>query len=572
MRAAARRLGVTLGLAAVAVCVDRALAQGQADRPTFRVDSTLIELTLTAQDANGNPVTDLRQDEVAITENGKPREVAFFHFEAAAGSQPAIVAKPMPPAFFTNRPEYTPGPPRNIIAIVIDAVNTRPEDQMAIRAQVLSYLSTIPADARIALYRAGERVHILHDFTDDVASLRARMSKHSLEATLQTQTNVTVQKPEIPAVLREAFDSDYLQVLELSNKEMARFEELSNQQVQDRRSALTLDSLEALGNHLAGIPGRKSIVWITAGTPIATVGAGDPWLKSYERAIRDTSQRLASQGVTIYPVEATGLKPLELKLNASARGDSRGSVTPVQQRAAAAGVVPSATLADLSTTPDQRRLPSALDVLADITGGRFVRNTNDLAAGMKIAASDLRSSYSVGFYTPQEPDNKWHPFKVQVRRPGVKIVSRQGYLGVAPKQPHDWQAADWRNAANNPLRSTGVRIEARCVLVSGVVAAEMQLAADDLHLRKTDKGLVAEFEIAIAEKTADGLSGLRHEPLAFQIDERQAQDLSTVKIRFPKQWRIASTTTMIRLIIYDRFTNRYGTVDVPVSQLLGNQV
>lgn len=343
--------------------------------------------------------------------------MAFFRFEGAADNAPAFVAKPLPPALFTNRPEYTPGPPRNIIAIVIDAVNTRPEDQMAVRAQVLNYLSTITAEARIALYRAGERVVIIHDFTDDIASLRARMAKQALEATLQTQTNVTVQKPDIPGVLREAFDSDYLQVLELSNKEMARFEELSNQQVQDRRSTLTLDSLEALGNHLAGIPGRKSIVWITAGTPIVTVGGGDPRLKSYERAIRDTAQRLASQGVTIYPVEATGLKPLDMKLNANARGDSRGTISPVQQRANAAAQP--ASLADLSTTPDQRRLPSALDVLADVTGGRLLRNTNDLTVGMKTAASDLRSSYWLGFYTPQESDSKWHPFKVQVRRAGT---------------------------------------------------------------------------------------------------------------------------------------------------------
>jgi VWFA-related protein len=569
MTAGTRRFGVSLGIAAM-VAYAGVLAQGPSDRPTFRVDSTLIELTMTAQDAAGNPVTDLRQDEIVITENGKPRDVAFFRFEGAADNAPQFVAKPLPIALFTNRPEYTPGPPRNITAIVIDAVNTRAEDQMRVRAQVMTYLTTIPADARIALYRAGERVHILHDFTDDIQSLRARMAKHALEATLQTQTNVTVEKPEIPEVLRQAFDADYLQVLELSNKEMARFEELSNQQVQDRRSTLTLASLEALGNHLAGIPGRKSVVWVTAGTPIVTVGAGDPWLKSYERAIRDTSQRLASQGVTIYPVEATGLRSPEMKLSANARGDSRGSPTPVQQRAAAAGAAQSASLADMSTTPDQRRLPSALDLLAEVTGGRVLRNTNDLTAGMKTAASDLRSSYSLGFYTPQEPDNKWHPFKVQVRRPGVRIVSRQGYLGVSPKQPREWQAADWRDAANNPLRSTGVRIEARCVLVSGVVAAEVHLAAEDLHLRKTDSGLVAEFEIAIAEKTADGLSGLRHEPLAFQVDQRQ--DLSTVKVRFPKQWRIASSTTTIRLIIYDRFTNRYGTVDVPVSQLLGDRI
>ncbi|MCM3880135.1 MAG: VWA domain-containing protein [Vicinamibacterales bacterium] len=572
MAAAAHRLGAALGIASLAVCAGRVVAQGPSDRPTFRVASTLIELTMTARDGNGNPVTDLRQDEIVITENGKPREVAFFRFEGAIDNAPAFVAKPLPPAVFTNRIEYTPGPPRNITAIVIDAVNTRPEDQMTVRSQVLSYLSTIPVDARIALYRAGERVHILHDFTDDIASLRARMSKQALEATIQTQTNITVEKPDIQDFLRQAFDSEYLQVLELSNKEIARFEELSNQQIQDRRSNLTLASLEALGDHLAGIPGRKSVVWITAGTPMATIGAGDPWLKTYERAIRDTSQRLATQGVTLYPVEATGLRPVELKLTASGRGDSRGSVSPTAQRAATTGANQPASLAALSTTPDQVRLPSALDLLADVTGGRFLRNTNDLTAGMKAAASDLRSSYSLGFYTPEDADDKWHPFKVQVRRPGVKIVSRQGYLGVAPKQPREWQASDWRDAANNPLRSTGVRIEVRCVLASGVVRAEVQLAADDLHLREMGAGLVAEFEIAVAEKTADGLSGLRHEALAFQLDARQAQDPSAAKVRFPKQWPIAPTTTMLRLIVYDRFSDRYGTVDVPVSHLQGSQI
>jgi VWFA-related protein len=571
MTAGARSFGVLLGVAMLAASAGHLRAQRPAGIPTFRVSSTLIELTLTAQDDNGNPITDLRPDEVVITENGKPREVAFFRFEGAVDAGPSFAGKTLPPAFFTNRPEYTPGPPRNITAIVIDAVNTRPEDQMVIRAQALNYLRTIPPDARIALYRAGERVQVVHDFTDDIASLRTRMARQSLEATIQTQTNVTVQKPEIQEFIRQSFANDYLEVLDLANREVARFEELSNQQVQDRRSTLTLDSLEALGNHLSGIPGRKSIVWITAGTPMATVGAGDPWLKSYERAIRDTSQRLASQGVTVYPVEATGLKSLDMKVNASSRGDSRGTpVNPVAQRAAAAAQP--ASLAALSTTPDQVRLPSALDLLAEITGGRSSRNTNDLTIGMKAATADLRSSYSLGFYTPQEADNKWHPFKVQVKRAGVKIVSRQGYLGVAPTQPHEWQPADWRNAANNPLRSTGVRLETKCTLASGLVNMDVQVAIDDLTFRKVTDGLRTEIEVALAEKTADGLTGLRHELLWFQMQDNQLGDTSSKTIRFVKQWRIASTTTHLRLIVYDRGADRYGTVDIPVSQLRGSQI
>lgn len=50
-------------------------AQRQQDQPTFRTSTTLVEFTAVPQDAAGNPVTDLRQDEISITENhhaGRP--------------------------------------------------------------------------------------------------------------------------------------------------------------------------------------------------------------------------------------------------------------------------------------------------------------------------------------------------------------------------------------------------------------------------------------------------------------------------------------------------------------------
>lgn len=38
-------------------------------------------------------------------------------------------------------------------------------------------------------------------------------------------------------------------------------------------------------------------------------------------------------------------------------------------------------------------------------------------------------------------------------------------------------------------------------------------------------------------------------------------------VRFQKQWTLDAKTSIIRLVIRDRFTGHYGTPDVPVSQL-----
>ena len=121
-----------------------------------------------------------------------------------------------------------------------------------------------------------------------------------------------------------------------------------------------------------------------------------------------------------------------------------------RQRARGATQSPS----QMSTTPDAPRMFGTMDLFADLTGGRALRNTNDLLAGIKAAAEDMRGTYSVGFYAPQEPDERWHTFTVKVRRPGVKVVHRQGYLSsAASKQSELWLADQWRAAANNPLGS-----------------------------------------------------------------------------------------------------------------------
>src|SRR5688572_10503115 len=113
---------------ALMLCATVITIGAQESTPIFRAGTTLVEFTIVATDERGQPVTDLKQSVISIVQNGKPQPVAFFRFEGSAFGPDATDSKrePIAPGIFTNRPEYLPGTPRNVTAIVVDKLNTVP--------------------------------------------------------------------------------------------------------------------------------------------------------------------------------------------------------------------------------------------------------------------------------------------------------------------------------------------------------------------------------------------------------------------------------------------------------------
>jgi VWFA-related protein len=70
----------------------------------------------------------------------------------------------------------------------------------------------------------------------------------------------------------------------------------------------------------------------------------------------------------------------------------------------------------------------SLRTLASATDGIAVINSNDLNAGLKRVVDDLTSYYLVGYYSSGKLDGKFHSITVRVKRPGVEVRARRGYL------------------------------------------------------------------------------------------------------------------------------------------------
>jgi hypothetical protein len=133
------------------LCAGAALAAGQ-ERSTSGVSSRLVELSVVALDRKGVPVKDRRWEPFTVLDDGRLREIAVFRYEGGpAGSARQAAA----PDVYSNRVEFTGGPPRNVTAIVLDTADTEPGDLMMVTAQAVQYLRSLAPRTRVAAHHQG---------------------------------------------------------------------------------------------------------------------------------------------------------------------------------------------------------------------------------------------------------------------------------------------------------------------------------------------------------------------------------------------------------------------------------
>jgi VWFA-related protein len=522
--------------------------------PTFRAGTTLVEFTVVALDGKGNPVIDLTQADLALTDRGERREIAFFRFDGSGTPQDlAAPLPPLSPGFVTNRPEYQPEPQRNVTAIVMDLVNTAPPDQNRAREQLLRHLKALPANTAVGLFQFNEtrRVTVLAPFThkadllqSQMAALKASPRRELVRDGYQGHPIVggecgaadgggPVAGASAPGSGGGRGSSTMAEGMAALADSNSRGISSVNQSIRRSRLDTTLANLEALGNHLAAIPGRKSVVWISSGMPVQLKN----FSMNYEPPIRLASQRMANQGIAIYPVDA--------------KGNCRSVDT-------------SSTEGAFGLNDATQDVFSTLNVFADVTGGRVTKYDDNLSKGVMLAANDLRGSYTVGFYIPDEPDDSWHPIQVASRRRDVILRHRQGYLSAARVQPQSLSAESWTQLAQNPLGSSAIRLNGRPTIASQQVTMLLQIAAGDLYFQTKDGIASADLEIGVVEKNADGTTHVRQQQLEVTLND-PSKDQRAALITSATNWPVNAGTTAVRVIVRDRLTGRYGTLEVPIS-------
>lgn len=413
-------------------------ASGQSGAaPPLRVMSRLVQISVLAQDKKGDPATGLTKDDFTLIDGGQPQKIAYFTEEATHVYSAAVPGAPTatPAAhLFSNRYDEKTGVPTSVTVILLDALNTHFTDMAYARDQVAKFLKQLQPQDRVALYGLSNKITVLHDFTSDASSLL-----RTLDGSATTESAL-LNGSESADFLTDSTDTSVNAWLDSMNQGVAEFYTIN-------RVDQTAEALEAIANHLAGLPGRKNLIWVSGSFPI-NIGLDAPLddmfnqRLSFDKEVEDAAEALNNANMAIYPVDARGLIAQPLLVD----------------RAGTSGRTPKPRNA--SPNPAQQNFDT-MNLLADRTGGRAFYNTNDLQGVIRGAIDDSRVTYVLGYYpSHNEWNGKFREIKVETKQPGVHLRFRRGYFAIPDSAIGPTQKAQMMDdAMHSTLESTDLGLD-----------------------------------------------------------------------------------------------------------------
>jgi VWFA-related protein len=517
------------------------LAQDQTP-PTIRVTTRLVQVNVIVH-KKGEPVSDLKKEDFTILDKGKEQKVALFTVDSIDAPPKAWPA--LPPNIFSNRVQRA-DTPTSITVILFDGLNTRFQDQAYARKQIVKFLGEIQPHDRVALYLLGSNLHILHDFTNNPDHLAQALAKY--------RGRISGELDAADPAPRDSTGNDDLDdFLSNGDRVISDFYTVNN-------ATFTLDAMEAIAHHLASLPGRKNLVWVSGGFPF-TLGL-EPEDFSLDhpnrehRTFSDETARVAramnDANIAIYPVDARGL---------------------MTNPSMSAAVGPQSARARMQ--PPKPFIPKNLDtmqILADRTGGKAFYNTNDLTGAVRNAVNDARVTYTLGFYpASDEWDGKFHDIKVKVDRPGVDVRYRKGFVAFTAQTPTDKEIkAEVKNAVQTPLQGTGIGLAARTDVIDkpkpGTVQASIQIEQDNIVLQPQSDRWVGALELAWVQVAADGrLLDVVTQVLNMNLKKDRYDEIQKRGLLFTRLIDPVPNATHLRIVVVDHATGNVGSLQVPIN-------
>ncbi len=555
---------------------------------SLKITAHLVDVGVIVYDKHGHPVTDLKQDDFELYDNGHRRDIRFFSAAAGQPEPPATA----PATTFSNRVTDTAAPTPAVSAgaiLLIDESHIAWSDLNYARGQMLKFLSKIPANAPIGLYNMnGLGFHVLVEITSDHAAVEARLKSYMPSAQAVSEAQEEERRN------RQSFDyvhsvADLNSVNgnhgDVPDADQPVDPELLTMGDNPARSAFII--LTQVARHLATVPGHKSLVWVSSDNVLADwedqAVAIDKSPKMVEGYARRAQEAMNEAHAAVYPFDVSQLEAGGIGSDIQ---NSNVELTPAAMdnlsTEQAAGAKSSSTSGNGAGTPSSRqtgtgRIDAAMSQdlhpiqgpvrdVATGTGGRTIRRSGDLADELAGIVEDGLATYQLSFYPQGAPDDTYHTLTLKlVGHRGLSARYRTGYLFA--KEPVSLKDR-FRQAVWQPTDTSEIGVTASVAPSGASSSIKIDIAAADLAMEQQAGRWMDKLDIFYIQRDDAGIHArVEGTTLGLRLKSSTYQNLLPSGVPFQRAVEMKPGMGSLRVLVVDENSGRMGSVTIPSRAL-----
>jgi VWFA-related protein len=586
-------------------------------RLVFKANVRTVVLDVVVTGHDGKPVQGLHKEDFQISEDGHPQAITFFEEHSGAHPLTASAASlsPLPPNVFINIPRVPPSDA--ITVLLLDSMNTQLADQSFVHAEMLKYLKSIPPGTRMAIFALGNHLEYVQGFTEDASLLSAAIRNPKLggapvSSPLLSSSGDKAASQELTSLMAQSVAQGNASpgvAAALATLQQFMAEQGASQS--DLRVKTTLQAFQDLAGYLAGIPGRKNVIWFSSAFPLVLFPNPDlrdafAVSREYDPIVRKTSAMLAAAQVAVFPVAAEGNSTDSL-YNADERFQATPATPQQQSQIVAASPESQAQMAQHMETSSlqqdsvQRNANhTAMQVIAQDTGGAAYFNTNGLSDAVAHVVEQGSYFYTMTYApTNAVTDGRYRKIQVKLGREdsGDKLAYRRGYYAADAKEAkadaakpasdplHPFMGPGMPNTTQIPLAVRVLRVTAQPDTTAAKIAGDNAALQGPLTRYRVDF-VIAASGLALDANPDGSRSGkieatvvaYDHSGAAVNWVVRQldlgmdAARYAQVKangVNFSLDIDVPKSGFTLRSGVFDLNANLAGTLEIPLSNVVG---
>lgn len=559
------------------------LSAQSAKEDVISTTTEIVTVPVVITDSSGKAVHGLPKENFQVRENGKEQRIASF--EEVTATRVGIGGNTEQNGIYTNR--LNNENPVALGILVIDLVNTQTVTQAWAIRGAISFLNKWKGKGGFqqpimvaAITTQGLR--IIHQATSSPEVLEsALLMLRALPATVADNKMGIAPSPNPQrgpdnqaVVVQKLGESDTQ--FALRSKEIQRevtiFDQMdrNNEVVRsagvDANTKTTMWALTAIANGVAGIPGRKALIWCSEAFPFRAVPGtyeSSQWITAHGSTDEEPVLQLLREGtllafnranISVYPVNVGGLLSPDFfdasSLNSVVMNGAQWNTKAMRA---------------LAIDQDNR---AYAQLLASKTSGSACMASNDIGDCIGHALEDASHYYMLSYYPDPKPKGTgYRKIKVEVKGEKVNVRARETYWYGAVPTNGTSSKSEMAIALGSNLDYTALPIVFRFTgfkpPAQGKRIAEFVIGIDGRVL-SVDEDHANHISLLIGAQAKAG-----DDPTLLSIDTKLKPEL-VAQIRAKQlthkgEIELAPGKYNVRLVVRDNLSGRMGSVVAPIE-------